>query len=216
LEFLRLIIISVILFAIAIPLQLNLVNLLKFYDRVFHYSILREGATYDNIYDNFEDSVTNEGKILHLSFVAIFLSIPTLFSSEFNYFFNLGFYLGFVIPAVVLLCRIKTFGDNNISPETGLGYEPIQYWVLSYLSLFWALMIGFSALYFTDIPLYIPLVTISLAIMSSMVPMFPDYINKLLPYEIRSEKGMWTLRIINVVTISIQGVVFLIFSSLLH
>jgi len=215
-EFLRLIIIIGIIFAIGIPLQLNVKRLLKFYDRVFPYSILREGATYDFTLDNFNDSVTHEGKILNLSFPFIIISIPVLFFSEFNYFFNIGCYLAFLLPVLMLLCRIRTFGDNNILPETGLGYEPIESWKLSFLALMWGLMIGFSALYFTEIPLHIPLVIISLALISSMIPMFPDYINKILPYEIRTNKGLWTLRIINVVAICIQGVVCTYFSLLLN
>ena len=207
-EFLRFIMISGILLAVAIPLQLNAVNLLKFYDRVFPYSFLREGASYDNIsFANFKDSITNEGKILFLSTILIILPIPALFASEFNYFFNLGFYLGFAIPAFVLLCRINVFGDNNVLSETGLGYEPLESWGMSYLSLFWFLTAGFSQLYFTSIPIYMSLVIISLALVFSMIQLFPDYINKILPYEIRSEKGFWTLRIITLVGIGIQWIV---------
>jgi len=213
-EFLRFIIIVGFVWVIIVPLQLNLKRLLKIYDKVFPFSILREGATYDTAYDNFKDYITNEGKILNLSVPVIILAIPVLFLSESNYFFNLGFYLTFAIPSAMLLCRIKTFGDNSILPETGLGYEPIGSWLLSYLCLMWGLVVGFSALNFADILLYFPLITISLALISSMIPMFPDYINKLLPYEIRSEKGMWTLRIITAVAICIQLVANVYLSSL--
>ena len=112
----------------------------------------------------------------------------------------------------MLLFRIKTFSDDNILPETGLGYDPLQCWKLSFLSLAWGLLIGFSGLYFSYIPLYVSLTIISLAILSSMIPIFPDYLNNLLSYDIRSEKGLWFLRKLTVVAISIQGVAFVFFS----
>jgi len=213
-EYLRLIIISGIMLAIAIPLQLNVNRLLKFYDKLLPYSMLREGATYDTTISNFKDYVTHEGKILFVFFPAVILIIPVLFAFEFNYFLNLGIYFGLALPEIMLLCRIKTFGDNNILPETGLGYEPLESYGLSVLSSFWFLVVGFSTLYFTDIPLYIPLVIIILALISSIIPMFPDYINKILPYEIRSEKGAWTLKIIALVAIGIQWIVCVVFYEL--
>ena len=207
-DIVRIIMIFGAIMAIFIPLHLNLKNLLKFYDKKFSFSILREGATYDNLYDNFNDIVTNEGKILNMGISLIFISIPLLFAFESNYFLNLGIYLIFAFPAIMLLCRIRTFGDSNILPGTGLGYDPMESWRLSLLSCMWGFMIGFSSLNFISWEyLDIPLITISLAVISGMIPIFPDYINKLVSYEIRSKKGLWTLRIICVVSIVIQLVV---------
>ena len=145
---------------------------------------------------------------MNLSFPSIILLIPALFLSEFNYLFNLGCYLVFALPSIMLLCRIKTFSEDSILPETRLGYDPFQSWLLSLLSLSPGLVIGLSGLYLGDTPFHVSLIRTSLALISSMITMFPDYINKLLSYEIRSEKGRWTLIIINVVAITMQGVVF--------
>jgi hypothetical protein len=208
-ELLRMIIVFGIITIIGTSLQLKLKNVLRFYNKMFPYPILREGAIYDNLKPG---DLTYEGQVIHLAVSASISLFPFLFLSEFNYFFNLGAYLVFVLPALMILSRIKTFSDDNILFETGLGYEPLKCWVLSFLCLVMGLAIGFSQFYFNHIPFYVPLIIITLALMSSLIPIFPDKINKHLSYDIRSEKGMWTLKIFVAIAIFIQSLVFLCFS----
>lgn len=182
-------------------------RIVRFFDKTFSYPILREGCDYsDKPLD-----LTYEGTVLSIVLIPI-ECVPMLFLSEFNYFFNIGVYLGFVIPTIMILFRINTFSDKSILLETGLGYEPRQCWVLSFLNLAWPLAIGFSSLYFSDNPFYFSLITITLALFCSMIFIFPDYVNKFLSYDIRSEKGYWFLKKISATTIFIQGLVFIFFS----
>lgn len=165
-------------------------NILKFLDNNISYKVLRNGS-FDNIRPwRKPGDLTYAGQALILT-IPIPALFPILFFSESNYFFNFGFYLLFVLPSIMPLIRIKIFNDDNILSETGLGYDPIQSWALSFLAMMMGLLIGFSGLNITDTPLYVSLITIGLALVSGMIPMFPDYINRFLSYDIRSEKGVW-------------------------
>lgn len=97
-------------------------------------------------------------------------------------------------------------------PETGLRYDPKQCWVLCFFCLMMGLMIGFSELYFSDIPLYVPIITISLALLSSLIPIFLDVVNRFLSFDIRSERGYKVLRTVTAIAIGIQSIVFLYFA----
>jgi len=235
-DFLRFIIIFGIMFLIAIPLELNWINLVKFYDKVFSYPILHEGITYENLREGpttkdalkialkdpygfnneaetmLDDYLTYEGKIINLSIPLVIMPIPILFLFEDSFFINLGFYLFCALPAVMLLCRIKTFGSSNILPETGLGYEPLNSWKLLLISMV-GVMLGLASIYFPNVPFHFSLVIISSALAFALIPLFPDYINKILPYEIRSEKGYSTLRTIVLIAFYIQMAIFVILSS---
>ncbi|WP_155930677.1 hypothetical protein [Methanobrevibacter arboriphilus] len=117
-----------------------------------------------------------------------------------------------MLPSLMPLLRIHTFNNDNISPETGLGYNPTLLWLLSFFALVMGFGVGFSGLYFDNIPKYIPVIIITLALLSSLIPIFPDKINKYLSYDIRSSKGDWALKKLIVLAISIQLIFFLYFS----
>ena len=181
----------------------------KFIDKITPFPFLREGSSYN---DRHIKNITYEGFVVQTFIMMAIMSIVVLFASEINVYFNIGFFLVAILPPSFLLLRIKTFSDSSILPETNRGYDPVDSYVLSFLGMAMGLVIGFSSLNFDYTPLIFPIVMISGALITSLIPIFPDYINKILPYEIRSEKGTWTLRIINAVAISIQGVIFLYFS----
>lgn len=208
-EFLRVIIIIIIICSF-IGFLLNSLSpkFLEFMDKKFSFNILNDGDNYNMKYPMF----SYQGKTLTLSFLGI-IAIPLFFLSEFNYFFNFGVFLSFLLPGWMLLLRINTFNNDNISSETGLGYDPIFSWILAFLALSMGFAIGFSDLYFNYIPKYIPFVLILLAFLSSLIPIFPDKINKYLSFDIRSEKGVWDLKILTALSIFIQSLFFL-YSSL--
>lgn len=210
-EFIRFIIVIGMVWIICAFLSLIQLYILKFVNNRIPYKILRNGS-FDNIKPwRKPGDLTYAGQVLILS-ILIPSFFPILFISESNYFFNLGFFLLMLIPTCMILFRINTFNDDSILPETRLGYDPLQSWVLSFLAMMMGLVIGFSELNFSYIPIYVPLITISLALISGLIPMFPDYLNRFLSYDIRSERGYWFLRIVTGVSIAIQGAVFIYFS----
>ncbi len=196
---------SVLLFFV---LYFSRVSIDKFLEKISPFPYLRENGHYGGTIED----ITYEGMVIKFFFISILCSILVFFFSDINIFTNIGLSISFLLPGCMLLLRIHTFSDDNILSETGMGYNPTHCWILSFLAGAFCLVIGFSGLNFSNIPLYIPIITIAFTLLCFMIPIFPDYINKLLSYDIRSEKGYLTLRIITAVAIFIQGIVFAFFS----
>lgn len=208
-EFLRVITIIILMSIICLVLNSVKSYFLEYADKKFSLNVLREGTNYKVK----QSCLTIQGKVVLIFFSVTLIPLPSLFLSEFNYFFNLGVFLSFLLPGLMLLLRIHTFNEDNVYSETGLGYDPILSWILAFLALSMGFAIGFSDLYFNYIPKYIPFVLILLAFLSSLIPIFPDKINKYLSFDIRSGKGVWVLKILTAVAIFIQSLFFL-YSSL--
>jgi hypothetical protein len=108
--------------------------------------------------------------------------------------------------------RIHTFSDDNILPETETGYAPLGSWVLSMFASTGLYML-FPA-FGSGEPLYFFVIVLIIGLSAALVPIFLDYINKLLPYDIRSEKGVKLLIVITfILWLSLWVFVFVYFIS---
>lgn len=141
----------------------------------------------NNVYQGVLDDQTYEGMIIELfnpvSLMAIFLYFPLK---------GKGIYWGFVVswlyPAVMELLRIKTFGERNILPQTGVGYHPVYIYFMAVFAGIGFLLGGFGILNFHN-PSISSILFILIGIGMQTIFMFPDYINRIVPFEIRSPKG---------------------------
>lgn len=110
------------------------------------------------------------------------------------------------------MLRIRTFRDDNILPEVGWGYDPSASFIFSWLVAFTGFVIGFSRFYSMGFPLYVPFIVIIISLISCIVPMFPDYVNKVVPSDVRTEEGGKWLIFVNLIALSIQNTFFLYFA----
>lgn len=182
------------------------IGLWRFLDKILPISFLRDN--YDGSSD--ERGLTYQGQTVWFFLIGTSVSILFLFLVEGNDWANLGMFLIFFLPGLILLLRIRTFNDSNILSETGLGYDTFNSWKLFWVISTPGFLFGFSGLGFNTIPLYTPII-IPLAFICSIVPMFPDYVNKYLSYDIRSKKGIEFLRIFSVCAFIIQIIIIVFF-----
>jgi len=204
-----LIIFYIISLAIFLAMHFGRVRFRNFLEKISPFPILREKRTDDDL--KLKD-ITYEAFIIKTFIWSVILSIVALFASEVNFYFNIGFSLVIILPPLFLLLRIKTFSDSNILPKTNRGYNPGESYILSILGGFMGLAIGFSSLNFDYTPISFPIIMISGALFVMLIPIFPDYINKFLDYDIRSERGANLLRYITATGIFILGLIFLYYS----
>jgi hypothetical protein len=94
----------------------------------------------------------------------------------------------------MLALRTRTFNDDNILSETGIGYNPIQSYVLSFLGFVMLIPAFFSS----EVHLDFGIIVLILSLISSMIPIFPDYFNSFLSYDVRTEKGQNIFRLISI------------------
>lgn len=186
------IIFSCIIYCIfAVPYLVCWESFGRFIDKIFSFPYMREGCDY-NI-KNYE-CLTYEGFIVNLLYVMVALSLSFLIGFEFNLII-VAVCFTMLFPAILLFLRIHTFSDDNILPETETGYAPFGTWFLSMFGSTGLYMI-FPAFFGSSEPLYFFVTVLILGLSATLVPIFPDYINKLLPFEIRTEKGVKLLIVI--------------------
>ncbi|OQD59432.1 hypothetical protein MBBAR_3c00880 [Methanobrevibacter arboriphilus JCM 13429 = DSM 1125] len=96
--------------------------------------------------------------------------------------------------------RVRTFSDDNILPETGIGYNfKFSYFLSLFASV--GFFMVFPLFFGAKDHLYFFVIVFILALAGAVVPVIPDQINKLLPYDIRSEKGQKLLVAITLVLV---------------
>nr|WP_302579079.1 hypothetical protein [Methanobrevibacter arboriphilus] len=155
----------------------------KFLDKVFSFPLLREGGSYK--YKNFQEEFTYQGQAIYTGFAGVILAISVFFSFGLNWV-GWALFSPFFLSFIFFL-RIGTFNDDNISPETGIGYDVTKSWTLSLIG-----SIGLSVIFFVlniSDNLILPIIALFLILIAGLIPIFPDYINNFLSYDIRSERG---------------------------
>jgi hypothetical protein len=106
-----------------------------------------------------------------------------------NFPIYLGFIMIFLFPFLILLLRIRIFSDSSILERTGIGYHPAYCFLLSIFAGVFTTGTGFSMLNFPEDPVGLAYSMIIVGLIAQAIPLFPDYINKILPFEIRSKFG---------------------------
>lgn len=156
----------------------------KFLDKISPFPLLREGGKYK--YTNFQEDFTYQGQALYTGFGGVIIFIPVLLSFGLNWV-GWAISLPFLFSTFIFFLRIHTFSDDNILPETGIGYDVTKSWTLSLIGSL-GLAVIFFVLNVSD-DLILPIITLVLILIAGLIPIFPDYINKFLSYDIRSERG---------------------------
>ena len=110
-----------------------------------------------------------------------------------SFWFGFGFAFAAVFPICVMFLRIKTFSDRSIPVGGGFGFMPLSYWILSVALGFFTVVRGFSGLnfYLSDGSVSLEFVAISIIIgvVVQSVVLFPDKLNKVVPFDLRTKKG---------------------------
>ncbi len=162
----------------------------KFLDKVSPFPYLRDGGSYK--FENAQEELTSQATIL-LSFFGISVGyFCFLLVFGLNYFI---FLFPVFFPSLMLLLRIHVFSDDNILSETGIGYNPMEIYLLSFLGSFGLVMLV-PAFFSDEIHLEFGFIVLVLSLVVSLIPIFPDYVNRFLPYDVRTEKGQNLFRII--------------------
>lgn len=156
----------------------------KFLDKIVSFPLLRKGGKYK--YTNFQEDFTYQGQALYTGFSGVIIFITVFLSFGLNWF-GWALSLPFIFPALIFLVRIRTFSDGNILFETGMGYDVSKSWRLSLIGSM-GLAVVFFVLNISD-NLILPIITLILILIAGLIPLFPDYVNKYLSYDIRSEEG---------------------------
>jgi hypothetical protein len=164
----------------------------KFLDKISPLPYLRERGNYK--FRNAQEELTSQGMILFLflNFSVCYLLFLLVFG--FDYFIIL---FPVFFPSLMLALRTRTFNDNNILSKSGIGYNHVQSYVLSFLGSFGFLMLV-PAFFSGEFHLDFGIIVLILSLISSVVPIFPDYFNRFLPYDVRTEKGQNVFRIISI------------------
>jgi hypothetical protein len=109
-----------------------------------------------------------------------------------NFWFGLGGALALVYPIMGMFLRIKVFSEDN-TPDSSFGFMPIAYWILSAGLGFLTVGLGFSSInsyISTGIPsLEMAIVSIVLGLLLQTVYLFPDKIDKIVPFELGTKTG---------------------------
>lgn len=164
----------------------------KFLDKISPLPYLREGSNYK--FRNAQEEVTSQGMILFLflNFSVYYLLFLLVFG--FDYFMII---FPVFFPSLMLALRTRIFNDYSVLSETGIGYNPFQSYILSFLGSLGFLMLV-PAFFSSEVHLDLGFIVLILSLISSLVPIFPDYFNRFLPYDIRTEKRQNVFRIISI------------------
>ena len=182
------------------------IGLWRFLDRNLPFSFFREG--YDGSMNL--NGLTYQGQSFWLAILSLTFSVLFLFMAVGTFGIKFGLFLIFFVPGIVLLLRIRTFNESNILPETGLGYDPFLGFKFSFFSSWPGLMFGFTGLFLNPIPWYVPFL-IPMGFIFALIPLFPDYINKYLSYDIRSKKAFDFFQPLGIFGVILQLVIWVIF-----
>jgi hypothetical protein len=171
----------------------------RFLDKMSPFPYLREGGSYK--YKNASEELTYQGNVLSNSIGAVLMLIGIYLVFGFTFFPTILIF-PFFIPFILILLRIRTFSDDSILPETGIGYNPLESYRLSLIASA-GFIVLLTMLWFNEPPLYFYIIGLILGLISYLMPIFPDYIGKFLHYELRTEKGQTLLWIITMFVVHI-------------
>ena len=163
-----------------------------------------------------DDDYSYEGMVLWLlpsTLIAMVVLFYPFAVVRDNLPFYLGAMLGFLYPSLIMLLRLKTFSDTKIKGSTGLGYHPGAYLAIS-LGAGWFMTVrGFSMLNFPNIPSELAYITIILGLVAQTIPLFPDYIDKISPTDLRSKTGLLFMGIVAVVLFIVTNIIWIVVQS---
>lgn len=168
--------------------------------------IVPDGVSYDCL----AMDLTYNGFIIEffsgiiLGDIMVFLIVYQL-----NFYGAIGVMVAFTFPWLLLFLRRNTFHESNINPWTEKGYEPITFYIWSFVTGVFTFLLGFSMLNF-NISYHVPLIMIFMGFISFSVILFPDKINRFISYDIRSKRGYEFLQKLVVLIIVINAVVYFI------
>ncbi|WP_225369149.1 hypothetical protein [Methanobrevibacter arboriphilus] len=143
--------------------------------------------------------MSSEGFIINSFILIVILNLSVLIAFEFS-LVSVAVFLPILIPACLILLRINIFSEDNILPETEIGYFPIFSYILSFIASIGFFMI-FPAFTSNEGSFWFYIIVFVLASIGAIVPVIPDQINKLLPYDIRNTKGQKLLVAITLVLV---------------
>jgi hypothetical protein len=179
-------------------------NLRRELERLTGIKTVRNG-----VYQGGLDDQTYEGIILETPFVVLILALVSYYPiavSMQNFSGYVGFVMIFLVPLLILLVRIRTFSDSSILDSTGIGYHPAYCFLFSVFGGGFTTVTGFSMLNFSD-PASLAYSMILVGLIAQAIPLFPDYINKIVPFEIRSTSGYKFMAILTVVIFITTGII---------
>lgn len=125
----------------------------------------------------------------------------------------LGIAVGFLYPSVVMLLRLRTFSDANIQVSTGMGYHPGAYLFISLGAGWFMVLRGFSMLNFPNIPSELSYIVLGMGLLAMTIPLFPDYLDKVMPVDLRSSSGLRLMGLIAVVLFIGTHIVWIVLQS---
>lgn len=110
----------------------------------------------------------------------------------------LGLVVGFLYPSVIMLFKIQTFSDACIEEDTGFGYHPLVYLLISLAAGWFMVLRGFSILNFQNIPSELAYIILAMGLIAMTIPLFPDYLDRVVSVDLRSWKGFRFMGIVAV------------------
>ena len=112
-----------------------------------------------------------------------------------NFWFGLGGAVAIVYPIIGMFLRIRTFSDSSIPNKGDFGFMPISYWILATALGLFTVGLGFSDihLYFANgsPSLEAAVFIIILGLLVQSVYLFPDKLNRVVPFDLRTKNGFW-------------------------
>jgi hypothetical protein len=163
-----------------------------------------------------DDDYSYEGMVLWL-LPSILIAMVVLFYPfaivRNNLPFYLGAMLGFLYPSLIMLFRLKIFSDASIKEDTDLGYHPGAYLAVSLGAGWFMTARGFSMLNFQNIPSELGYIVIALGLIAQTIPLFPDYLDKIVPFDLRSKAGLRFIGILAVFLFIITHIIWITVQS---
>lgn len=185
----------------------------KSLERLTGIKTVRKGVYQGGLEDQTYEGIILETPLVILA-MAVFFYYPFAVSLN-NFPIYLGFVMIFFFPFIILLLRIRTFSDSSILERTGIGYHPAYCFLLSVFAGGYTTGTGFSMLNFPDKdPSGLAFSMIIVGLIAQTIPLFPDYINKIVPFEIRSKFGYKFMVILAVVIFLATWVIHIYLQSL--
>lgn len=126
----------------------------------------------------------------------------------------LGTAVGFLYPSLIMLLRRKTFSDASIKEDTGVGYNPSAYLIISLGAGWFMILRGFSMLNFPDkVPAELGYIVLTMGLIAMTIPLFPDYLDKITSVDLRSQAGLRFMGIVAVLLFISTHIIWILVQS---
>jgi len=164
-----------------------------------------------------DDDYSYEGIVIWMPLVfgslLLFMYYPIVVSYG-NLPAFLGIAVGFLYPSILMLLRLKTFGDASIQESTGMGYHPGAYLFISLGAGWFMVLRGFSMLNFPNIPSELAYIVLGMGLIAMTIPLFPDYLDKALSVDLRSSNGLRFMAVIAVILFIVTHIIWIVVQSM--